>query len=117
MPTVGNKIQGRAGRRTAPIVTEDERSSRYWAYVFGANTRRVRVERRLTMNDVERELRLRGVPITASGLSLMERNVQTSLDGYGKQVHGHVQVTIDRAMAIAAVLGVPLTELLREDTL
>jgi len=96
---------------------EPQRSARYWAYVVGANVRRLRIQQNRSMDEMAPLLCERGFEITASGLSLMERNVAAAFEVRPGQQSGYIKVTVDRMMALAAVLGVHWDELLREDTL
>ena len=105
-------------RGLKPIIKESRTSNRYWAYVVGANMRRVRLDRGLTMDELAPMLTAAGFDISASGLSLLERNKPTAFrPRIASHLPGYVKVTIDRVMIIAQVLGVSYLELLREDTL
>lgn len=112
MKTHGNARPGK------PPVVEEETSPRYWAYVVGVNTRRVRLQLGWSMDVLAVELNKRGFEITASGLSLMERNTPTAFRPNAvENAPGHIRITVDRLMTLAAALGVHRDELLREDTL
>lgn len=93
-------------------IPEDQHSDRYWAYVVGANVRRLRLTRDMTISELSSTLCDRGCVLSAAAISMMERNAVS----VGRQ-RGHIQVTVDRLLSLSNALGVHHLELLREDTL
>lgn len=88
------------------------RDPRHYAGVVGANVRRMRLMRGMTLQELSESLTEIGHPLDESSLSLLERGVGAVVTP--RSHGGRVSVSVDRLVALADILGTTYVDLMTE---